>query len=217
MKIILVICLNLFSIAVFCQDKNAFYAMDANMNQTSLDSSKYLLWIHEKEDSNWLWDYYNTWGPLIKSESFADHDGTILNGRSYFYNKSGNEDSTSNFDHGKKNGSFYKYKTIREDSVITTMYYEYVKDSLVKKVNYLVDTLKKQIEDTTGVESEYPGGINKWNNYLLHNLKYPDRAINKDIQGQVRISFMVDKEGKVQDTHITKSVEYSLDQESVRV
>src|SRR5450432_2127023 len=94
----------------FSQDKNAFYALDRNMNQTTLDSSKYILWVHEKEDSNWQWDYYYTWGTMIKSNLYADHDGTMLNGRSSIYNTTGNLDSTGIFDHGKKNGSFYKYR-----------------------------------------------------------------------------------------------------------
>ena len=84
------------------------------MNQTVLDSSKYILWIHEKEDSNWQWDYYYTWGPLVKSTSYADHDGTILNGSSRMYNNLGELDSTGRYDHGKKNGSFYKYKSFNK-------------------------------------------------------------------------------------------------------
>src|SRR4029077_20571020 len=86
------------------QDKNQFYALDAKMNQTVLDSSKYILWIHETENSRWQWDYYYTWGPLVKSTRFVDHDGTVPDGRFCIYNKQGNLDSTGIFDHGKKNG-----------------------------------------------------------------------------------------------------------------
>jgi protein TonB len=217
MKTFLIFCFSVSFLTSFTQDKNQFFALDANMNQAVLDSSKYLLWIHEKEDSNWQWDYYNTWGPLIKSQSFADHDGTILNGRSLLFNTTGNLDSLGIFDHGKKNGSFYKYRTITKDSVITIMQYDYAEDSLVKSVNLLADSIKNKIKDTSGTESEYPGGIKKWFYYLGHSLKYPDRAVNKEIQGQVRIFFMVDKEGNVTDPYITRSIEYSLDQESIRV
>ena len=216
MKIILVICLNLFSIAVFCQDKNAFYAMDANMNQTSLDSSKYILWIHEKEDSNWQWDYYYTWGPLVKSQSFTDHDGTILNGRSCQYNTLGNLDSTGIFDHGKKNGSFYKYKTFSKDSFSVVKQYDYREDSLVKVID-VKEKKGEKIDTLRDRESEYPGGLAQWYKFMALNLRYPDRAVNKDIQGQVKIAFIVDTSGIVRDPYILKSVEYSLDQESLRI
>ncbi len=213
----LFICFNLYSLCSYAQDKNSFYALDAKMNTTSLDSSKYILWIHEKEDNNWQWDYYYSWGPLIKSQSFSDHDGTILNGRSLLFNKTGNIDSLAIFDHGKRNGTFYKFKAITEDSVIFFMQYDYVEDSLVKKINLLTDTLSNKDKDTAGTESEYPGGIKRWNYYLGHSLTYPERALNKEIEGQVKIYFVVDTTGMVTDPYLIRSVEYSLDQESLRV
>ena len=134
MKWILFCWLSFSLLSTYAQDKNAFYALDAKMNPTVLDSSTYILWIHQKEDKNWQWDYYNTWGPLIKSQSFADHDGTTLNGRFFLYEKSGNIDSLGDFDHGKKNGSFYKYKSFTPDSIQIVTSYEYVHDSLTEKM-----------------------------------------------------------------------------------
>lgn len=49
----------------------------------------------------------------------------------------------------------------------------------------------------TEIEAEYPGGKEAWVKYLLKNLKYPETAINKNIQGTVVVQFIVDKEGKV--------------------
>jgi TonB family protein len=199
------------------QDKNQFFALDAKGNQTVLDSSKYILWIHQKEDNNWQWDYYHTWGPLVKSQTFADHDGKTLNGRSCFYNASGNLDSVGIFDHGKKNGTFYKYRSITKDSLEVFMEYVYNQDSLIKRVNNLLDSEKDRKNDTSGIESEYPGGITGWYAYLSHHLVYPDRAIEKEVQGQVQIFFMVDAQGNVKDPFIARSVEYSLDQASLKM
>jgi len=218
MKQLIVICFSLCFLASSAQDKNQFFALDAKMNQTVLDSSKYVLWIHEKEDSNWQWDYYATWGPLIKSQSYADHDGKILNGRSSVYNTTGNIDSTGIYDHGKKNGSFYKYRTYTKDSMMAIKQYDYSEDSLTKFVDLIAENSKKKQTDTAGgTESEYPGGIAKWNEFLSQNLVYPERAKSKDIQGMVKILFIVDSSGHVRDPFISKSVEYSLDQESLRV
>jgi periplasmic protein TonB len=200
------------------QDKNQFFAMDANMNQTVLDSSKYILWIHQKQDSNWQWDYYYTWGPLIKSRSFADHDGTILNGRSYFYNTSGNLDSTGIFDHGKKNGNFAKYRNYSADSIIKIRKYRYVQDSLVKRTDLSADSNRKKVNDSAVItHAEYPGGVSKWYAYLQHELRYPDGAMKKEIQGTVSIYFTVDEQGDIKDPFLRKSVEYSIDQEALRV
>ncbi len=62
MKSFLLFCFIICFFTGTAQDKNQFYALDKNMNQTVLDSSKYILWIHEKEDSNWQWDYYYNLG-----------------------------------------------------------------------------------------------------------------------------------------------------------
>jgi periplasmic protein TonB len=218
MKPLLLISLNVCFLTSFAQDKNQFYALDAKMNQTVLDSSKYILWVHQKEDSNWQWDYYKTWGPMIKSTSYADHDGKILNGPFYFYNATGNLDSTGDYDRGKKSGSFSRFRSSSRDSNVNYKEYVYEKDSLVKTIDHASDRNRKDNADTANSkESEYPGGQRQWYYYLAHNLKYPERAINKEIQGQVEIGFVVDENGNVKDPYIHKSVEYSLDQASIKL
>jgi protein TonB len=216
MKLILLFCFSGFFLCSFSQDKNQFYALDKNMNQTVLDSSKYILWVHEKEDSNWQWDYYYTWGSLVKSTSYADHDGTVQNGRFCLYTSYGNLDSVGTYYHGKKNGSFYKYRSYTKDSFTVIHQYDYSEDSLVKSIN-VQDKKEKDKDTSNSKESEYPGGINAWNAYLGHHLSYPDRAVSKEIQGQVKIYFAVDADGNVKDSYILKSIEYSLDQESLKV
>ena len=49
------------------------------------------------------------------------------------------------------------------------------------------------------IESDYPGGPAAWARYLNRNLVYPDEAVSAEIQGQVVIRFIVDKEGNVSD------------------
>jgi periplasmic protein TonB len=218
MKPTLLICFNLFFLASTAQDKNAFYALDSNMNPATLETSKYLLWIHQKNDSNWQWDYYYTWGPLIKSYSYADHDGQVMNGRFYLYNRMGNLDSTGEYDHGKKNGSFYRLKSITDKKIVTVSQYDYVLDSLMKYIHETGDSDKKMLKDTGNTrESYYEGGQSQWTSYLSKNLQYPDRARDRNIHGQVQLGFMINSEGIIKDIHLLKSVEYSLDQESVRV
>src|SRR4030095_563244 len=148
----------------------------------------YILWVHETDSANWQWDYYYTWGPLVKSTTYADHDGTVKNGRFCIYNTRGNLDSTGIYDHGKKNGSFYKLNTFPGDSIVTVWQYDYAEDSLVKSIDLLAERRKNKNADTANEkESEYSGGVVQWQRYLTENLRYPERAKNKEIQGQVRI------------------------------
>src|SRR4051812_6127762 len=49
------------------------------------------------------------------------------------------------------------------------------------------------------IESEYPGGAAAWQRYLNRNLRYPQEAIDNEVQGPVVVQFIVDKEGNVSD------------------
>jgi protein TonB len=66
------------------------------------------------------------------------------------------------------------------------------------------------------IESEYPGGAAAWMRYLNRNLRYPQEAIDNEIQGTVIVQFIVDKEGKVSDVEAISGPE-ELRAEAVRV
>ena len=59
-----------------------------------------------------------------------------------------------------------------------------------------IDTSKIEIE------SEFPGGVKGWNNFLSSTLVYPQKAIRKNIQGQVVARFIIDKDGSISDIAI---------------
>lgn len=56
--------------------------------------------------------------------------------------------------------------------------------------------------------------MEKW---VYPNLKYPESAVRAGVQGRVMVDFIVDKEGKVTDVRVVKSVDPELDEEAVRV
>jgi TonB family protein len=218
MKVILVICFSVALLPVFSQSKEDFFSMDAQWKPTTLNSGVYLIWRHEKDDGNWQWDYYHKWGPMIKSETYLERAGSTLNGRICIYNKTGNLDSTGFFDHGKKEGSFYKLQSYSEDSIRFIIEYTYRQDSLIETTDLLADSFGKKENDSFYTsESEYPGGIKRWQAYLYRQLEYPRRALDEKITGHVRINFIVDEDGNIQFDFILKSREYSLDQESIRI
>jgi periplasmic protein TonB len=68
------------------------------------------------------------------------------------------------------------------------------------------------------IESEFPGGAAAWLRYLNKNLRYPDDAVNNEIQGTVIVQFIVDKEGNVSDVQpISGPDNGGLREEAVRV
>ncbi len=47
------------------------------------------------------------------------------------------------------------------------------------------------------IESEYPGGMTAWQRFLNRNLRYPQEAVDQNVEGFVTVQFIVDKEGNV--------------------
>lgn len=66
------------------------------------------------------------------------------------------------------------------------------------------------------IESEYPGGSAAWQRYLNKTLRYPQDAIDNEVQGTVVIQFIVDKEGNVSEVEAISGPE-ELRSEAVRV
>lgn len=88
----------------------------------------------------------------------------------------------------------------------------------------VVEAPKKDDEDydktftKVEIESEFPGGQAAWLRYLNKNLRYPDDAVNNEIQGTVIVQFIVDKEGNVSDVQaISGPDQGGLRDEAVRV
>lgn len=49
------------------------------------------------------------------------------------------------------------------------------------------------------IESEFPGGLSGWGDFLRHNFEYPQKAIDKNIQGKVVVQFVVCADGSLCD------------------
>jgi len=68
------------------------------------------------------------------------------------------------------------------------------------------------------IESDYPGGQGAWARYLNKTMRYPEQAVEQEIQGTVIVQFIVDKEGNVSDVEaISGPTAGGLRDEAVRV
>ena len=86
----------------------------------------------------------------------------------------------------------------------------------------VIDLPKNKEEDwdktflSVQIESEYPGGLRAWKYFLEKNMRYPQDAIDDNIQGTVLVQFIVDKEGNVSEVEAVSGPE-GLRAEAVRV
>ena len=64
---------------------------------------------------------------------------------------------------------------------------------------------------------EFPGGTEKFMEYLSGNIKYPEAAKDKNISGRVFIQFVIEKDGSVTNVKVMRGIGGGCDEEAVRV
>jgi len=100
---------------------------------------------------------------------------------------------------------------------------EYAKSDERKK-DYVVVVKSKDKEDESEplfdvVEQmpEFPGGQVEMMKFLSTNVKYPQEAMEKGIQGRVVVQFIIEKDGSITESKVVKKVNEHLDAEALRV
>ena len=61
------------------------------------------------------------------------------------------------------------------------------------------------------------GGMEAYEKYLKNKLEYPEEAKEKNISGEVTVSFLIDRKGKLEDFKIEKGLEESCNEEAIRL
>lgn len=84
------------------------------------------------------------------------------------------------------------------------------------------DEIKKIMEDNEAfipVEEapEFPGGTKALMQFLARNIKYPADAEKNKTEGRVIVQFIVEKDGKISEETVVRSVSPSLDAEALRI
>lgn len=73
------------------------------------------------------------------------------------------------------------------------------------------------IVDFPDVETEFKGGADAMQKFINKHVKYPQEAIEQNIQGRVYLSFVVDAKGRIRDVEVDRGVHPSLDDAAVDV
>ena len=123
----------------------------------------------------------------------------------------------------KKSGRFSSAKTLLAAPLAAVMFLIFscnkggekpVSASPVKQAE-TVD--KEEIYAVCDQMPSFPGGDAALLGFISKNLKYPEAAREKSLQGKVIVQFCITKEGKITDSHIVRGVDPLLDNEALRV
>ena len=73
------------------------------------------------------------------------------------------------------------------------------------------------VYDVVEVMPQFPGGQIAMMKYIMENIKYPKQIMEEGIQGRVTVIFIVEKDVRVSNVRLLRSVQPSLDKEAIRV
>jgi hypothetical protein len=57
-------------------------------------------------------------------------------------------------------------------------------------------------------EPDFPGGLDSLYSFLSHNIHYPEKAIERRIEGRVYVQFIVEKDGSLTHAQIVRDIVY---------
>lgn len=198
-----------------------FFVFDENWKSCEFEKAKYLSVLEKLSDTAYQMKYYNFTGPLISIETFKDKDATILNGALMYYGEDGKIDSTGYTINGRRNDWWYYY------TEFSTLWQKekYSNGKLLKRMDaaaiveeWALDREKIEIALVRDeMEASFNGGESAWNKYFNKTIEFPDRARSLNKEGSLIIEFVVNKDGAVEDAFIIQSLEYSIDEEALRI
>lgn len=94
---------------------------------------------------------------------------------------------------------------------ITTINLSAQTDSTGKKIQ--ADVVFDVVEE----QPEFPGGTAELYKFIGDNFIYPKKCKKKNHQGKIYVSFVVAKDGSVEDVKILRGIDADLDAEALRI
>ena len=79
------------------------------------------------------------------------------------------------------------------------------------------DNYEEEIFTVVKSPPSFPGGNARLQDYIRKNLRYPEDAIKNKVQGRVFVSFIVRKEGTLQDVTVLKGMGHGTNEEALRL
>lgn len=229
----LVMFLILFANNAIAQTQKPQYYLYTKEWQPAKDvpSAGYIVQSTNIADSIFINRVFNGTGHLWRQESFKDADQTIPHGAFAWYDEEGRIDSSGYVKNKKKDGSWAYY----DDTLGIYMQINYDNGREVERRDYTRKIIKtadgertfddeKKERDSAKVavktftvtekEATFKGGSEGYKKYLLKHLNAPTDIVKT---GPVKLQFIINKSGKIEDLHILKSLQLSADIEALRV
>ena len=84
-------------------------------------------------------------------------------------------------------------------------------------VAYNEPEVSQDVYESVEQMPEFPGGQAEMMKYLAQNIHYPANAAKNNVEGRVVLQFVIEKDGRIGEVKIARSVDPELDAEALRV
>lgn len=176
--------------------------LDARMNECKRKNAMYFMKVDQVEDGEFLAMVYFMDGTLKMQGFYLDPALETAHGDFTYYYENGNKESEGAFDMGAKIGVWERWNA--NGTAKAERYYTGYKFG------------EKPVYDPD-VYPEYPGGDPAMQVFLRENLQYPEPARINRVEGDVFVTFVVNKVGQVEQVLVRNSLDPHLDKEAIRV
>ena len=228
----MVLLLLITSTSVVAQNQKAqYYIYDKDWKPAKdVTTADYVVQTTSIGDSLFVNRIFKGRGYLWTQESFKDADQTIPHGSFAWYDDQGRIDSSGHVSDKKKTGSWAYYDDtlgiyllVTYDNGRETERRDYVNKIVRTPVGEKTYDEEKRERDSTKTdkvfkveekEAAFNGGSAGYKKYLLKNLVAPTDIVKT---GSVKMQFIINKSGKIEDLHILRSLQLSADIEALRV
>ncbi len=196
-----------------------------------IPSAEYVVQLTTVGDSLFVNRIFKGTGHLWKQESFSDAEQTMPHGQFAWYDDEGNVDSSGYVNKKRKDGtwSYYNdtlgtYLSINYENGRETERRDYVKKLIITANGQKTFDEEKREKDSSKKsdkmikadekEAAFKGGPAGYKKYLEKHLEPPTNILKT---GPVKLQFFINKNGKIENLLILKSLQLSADIEALRV
>jgi TonB family protein len=160
---------------------------------------KYIRTVTLKEDRSFAVRVDYKTGETMMTGRYIDKDLTVEDGNFQYFYANGIVESQGSFRSGAKIGTWKRWNY----------------DGRPKPSRFYPDETNRRTTRTTA-SAKYPGGMKALQKLVLDSLRYPGEAKDRQIEGTVYVTFVIDQSGDVIQAEVTEGVHYLLDEEALR-
>lgn len=98
---------------------------------------------------------------------------------------------------------------------------EITEDMAVAEIEFTEEDIpEEKAEEIFMIVEDEPtpkGGLKAFYEYVSKNIRYPQRAMENEIEGRVYVQFVVNSKGKINDVNVMKGIGAGCDEEAARI